>query len=301
MKHYIDFSNYWKNSKHIIVYNIDTFCWDINHLLCIMDDNNQIFAKHNLCETRICFGIICVPEDNLFIYVHYKYISDKPSVVIEFYEINESLLIKKFKEFIIESEYSCGGTTGRVCRIENNLFSVAWGDMSNNDHFDVVFFSKDSYFDKQTIEKEEIEKYYFLNKNMIIEPLVFAYKSSFLNIGLNILDDDDDNFISIIEKIPCSHRFDNKDIDSTILEFGIYGQNVLCLLRIKLEYNPDPLHLQYFSLDILFNVKTNSIIECSETKKCDDSNYEIASSINYENIENPIIWYKDKNFLDNII
>lgn len=140
-------SKKWKNNKYIGIADNYKNLYDNNYDICILDENKKILNKYKLTETRLYLGSIICPNDNIFIFVHYKY-SDKliATLYIEFYEINDDFKISKIKEFNIESQnFSCGETTGRVCKINDELFTVVWGDRTNYDYYNFVAFKKTKY------------------------------------------------------------------------------------------------------------------------------------------------------------
>ena len=121
----IDYVNKWKNFTYIFTYHdAKDFAslWDTKHSFVLTDDSNQIFLKYELPSTRACFGIVTIPEKNLFIYIHYKYVENFASVVIDFYKINDDFTVIKVKDYVIQSGYSCGEISGRICKIQK-LFS----------------------------------------------------------------------------------------------------------------------------------------------------------------------------------
>ncbi len=95
-------------------------------------------------------------------------------------------------------------------------------------------------------------------------------------------------------KLPYTHRFDQlTELDSMIVEMNLLDcPSVFCLLRINLEEKIDALHIEYYCLDILIDIKQNSVVCISDKIKISDKH--ILSSIKYD--EAPSIWTKNVEF-----
>ena len=66
-------------------------------------------------------------------------------------------------------------------------------------------------------------------------------------------------------KLNCLHRFSVPTLaDSMIIEFTHYNGELFCLIRVKLELNVDPLHLEYYYIDVLVNITTNNKVCISD-------------------------------------
>ena len=289
----IDYITQWKNSMSIVTYipkNTLSF-WETEHFVSIINDSNQILSTYKLPETRICFGVFVIQKKDLFVYVHYKYINDIPSVVVGFYNINSDFSFTKKNEFIIPSYHPCGETTGRVYKMLD-IFTVGWGDLTNNEYFDIFTFTEESYSTTKQITDIEydIEHYYFYS-DFILVPLATAYNNEYLNLAI-FRKGNEDSFMFVLSeiKLPYKHRFDNMEIDNVIIiEFNYYNEIFYCLFRIKLE-NSDlevSFDIETYFIDILVNVTNNSLI-CVSDKYTNQ--YRAHSSINYENKS---IWNKE--------
>jgi len=269
---YIDHVSPWKDNTYAITYipKNTFFSWDLNHAVCLIDNQNKILGEFILPETRICFGVISIPEKNLFIYVHYKYNGDTPSVFIDFYNIDENFKFTLHDSFVIASVYSCNNVDGKICD-NGNIFSIGFGDLSNYDYFDVITFNEYEHLPLVRIKntEHEINHYYFFN-DVILEPIVVAYDNEFLNIAIAKKGEENEFISAILDiKLQYKHKYDrNRDIDDVqILQNIVTNDNqFLFLLRVKLEYEnfEVSLQLEEYYLDILFNATTNSVISISD-------------------------------------
>jgi len=269
-------SKKWKNNI-ICIANNDHDIYDTIYELYIQDQNKQILTKYKLPSTRVYFGSITLPNDNMFIFVHYKYNEDKkqckPTLYIEFFEINKNNQTNKIKEYVIESEFSCGETTGRLCKINDNLFTVVWGDRGNYDYYSLLTFDKTKYDNPLKLSDDvDIEACYFFDKDLILESHVLAYKEKYIAIRINNYIDKKQGYIFSDEKIilPYNHRFDHNEIESCIISFQKYNDEYICELNIKLESKLDALHIDYFNINLLLNITTNKIIEISGKNRNND-------------------------------
>ena len=283
----IEYSNYWNDENHLIASYSNTMIWlgSRNYTVSLVNNvNNKIVIKYQLPETRVCFGIMTCPDNNIFIYVHCNYINDIASIVIEIYNIIDNQRyenmdslnprfhnkINKLREFIIPSNTSCGSTTGVLQRVGNDLFNVIWGDLVNDEYVNLVLFDLNGYQPTQMVKDVEdmndIADYYFITNNNIIQPNVIAINSNKLHIHLRSIKT---NRIIIIQEVelPYTHRYDVAEVESSILEFDIYNKHTLCLIRVKLENKVDVLHIENYELDILMDIHTNSIISISQKIK----------------------------------
>ena len=266
----LEYSNYWNDENHLIASYSNTMLRSRNYTVSLVNNvNNKIVIKYQLPETRVCFGIMTCPDNNIFIYVHCNYINDIASIVIEIYNIIDNK-INKLREFIIPSNTSCGSTTGVLQRVGNELFNVIWGDLVNDEYVNLVLFDLNGYQPTQMVKDVEdmndIADYYFITNKNIIQPNVIAINSNKLHIHLRSIKT---NRIIIIQEVvlPYTHKYDVAEVESSILEFDIYNKHTLCLIRVKLENKVDVLHLENYELDILMDIHTNSIISISHKIK----------------------------------
>lgn len=274
-------SKKWKNN--IISIANDDAIYDSKYELYIQNQNKEILTKYKLPTSRIYFGSVTSPNDNMFIFVHYKYNENtnghsKPTLYIEFYEINENennhtVLVTLIKEYAIESNFSCSQTVGRLCKINDNLFTVVWSDIYNYDYYNLLTFTKTKYETPIKLLRDElnIEKCYFIDPDLILKPYVLAYKKKYIAIKINNYIDTTQGYIynDIIE-LQFNHRFEYNEVDSYIISFQKYNDEYICELRIYLESNLDVLHIDHFNINILLNITTNKVINISEKNRNED-------------------------------
>ena len=280
----VEFTNYWNDDNHLIAYTNDRLnLWSSIYTVALMDKLNKIVIKCQLPETRNCFGIMTCPDKNIFIYVHCNYIDDNASIVIEIYNIIDGK-INLLREFIIPSNTWCGMTTGVLQRIGMYNFNVIWGDLVNYEYVNSVAFNLDEYTPTRIINDiyidddgiNDIADYYFITNDIIIKSDVIAINGNTLYIRIRNCKTDSIIYIQDVE-LPYTHKYDENEVESSILEFAIYNKRALCLVRVRLEDKIDVLHIERYALDILMDIDNNSIISISQKIKND--NYEVKSSI----------------------
>jgi hypothetical protein len=285
---FIDTANLWKDDNYIISGYANNMAMAVifggPHDLHIID--NQIVKNlNNPIDTRVIIGVTTIPEDNILIIVHYKYLENNACVIIEFYNI-ESNELAKIKEHIINGQgVSCGEISGRVQRINSHL-SVVWGDMFNDDYCYYVSFNSETYSEPKKIQLETespIEKFFFLSEKIYIESMVLGAANKHLRINLynNELEEDEKLLCDTIFTLPegITHIHDTvKEVDSKIIDLQ-FNENMVCLLRLNLEYNIDILHTDEYILDILVNMTKNEVIDYRKLEK-----YSVNSIIKHDKI-----------------
>lgn len=270
----------WYNNYSIIYMDLD-FVFISRGIINIKNDlTGEIVLTHKLCDnTRNSFGIITIPEDNMIIYVHHKYLHmknkngenyQKTHIIIEFYTI-ENNIITKVNEYKIFSDYPCNNTTGRLTKITKNTFSIVWGDTTNNDTYKMIIFDKNEYklhkniFINLELNDNNLYKNYYYNPRKILYCIINAYLYNQLSI--NIFITPSNTSLGIINvKLPTRHRYKNTEEIENYKLIEIEDDYAL-LLRVKLVDNIDILHLKYYYLDILLDIDNNVSLDFSQMKE----------------------------------
>ena len=285
--------NLWKNNNYIITYEKSHNIYDLSYKISILDENDNILKTHKLDNTRILLGVITIPDKNLYIYVHYKFLNNERSLIIDYYKIDDNLNISKVKDYVINYDYSCNNLEGKLYCL-NNKYYIILGDPSNYDYLSLVKFDENKIIYKENRNYFNLKSNYMISENIIIESQVTAYDNCKLNISLiNILSN---SKISMITNIilPYSHNFNLSDVESRIINFHSNDYK-LCLLRVNLEDKIDVLHIDYYYIDILIDIKNHNILSISN--KIKESDYDIDSSIAFDNESKPYIWFKDLDLI----
>jgi len=279
MEKIIDYVNYWNNNKKITTFmSKNNIFYDTHHYVSVSDENNNELTTYKLSETRICFGVLTFPEDNIYIYVHYKYVDNDPSLVIDIYKISEDYIFIKINQLIVKSDFSCGNTTGEVYKIENNCFTVAWSDLFNYDYIKCVTIDEGKIIGEFTISNiTEIENYYIISKDIIINAFING-TDNYINIILL----QGEKAIFMLPRITLPYNFNSSnEIECKILEFDFNDDKPLCLIRVNLTNNIDALHIESFFIDILLDIKNGQALMIS-----DKINSNVKSTIKEKSI-----WY----------
>jgi hypothetical protein len=303
---------YWNNDTTIVIHTPDIELMDDERILCIIDNKtNNIINKIRLLETRVVFSYLCFPESNTFIDINYKYHNHDASIIITYYNINTNFEINQTDEIIIPSFYSCGNVSSKVCKLDDNYFSIVCGDLYNQpqsgdsvlqtreEKSKFILCNQTKLEINESIDIDSYNQYCFISNEIIIESSIIALNKKYIHIKIfNKINNQPlcgDNVLTIIRyiKLPCEHRFNNEEVESEIIDFGLFGDKILCLLRCRLEYNITVLNLEYYYLDILVDVLDKRIISISDKFYND-----ITSSIKYDASETPSIWSKEiKNLI----
>ena len=194
----IYYANYWSNDTTLILYELngENLFSDLKlKLSLIKTDNNAIIelSTIELPECRSCFGIISNLELNEFTVVSNEYLNNDPIIRLQYFTINEHNNIIFTNELIIKTEYSCGNTNGKICKIDNFAFNIIWGDLSNYDYCDIFTIAN-----KQIVSKEQIKLYdidcdldscYFVSKCTIFKSLASGINNDKINIAVQLIDD----------------------------------------------------------------------------------------------------------------
>jgi len=241
-----------------------------------------------------------------------NYINYKAYIIVDFCKIsivpNEEIKIINQYKFKLTS--SCANTQGKLCKINNDIFCLTWGDFTNDEYYSKVFFNLEEYFQivKCNIEYDEKfnfeNSFYFDNKNIIFSRAIASIDS--IN-SINSIDSKSKSIeirLFLYPNINCFtsckmilpnnlyHKYDfSKEIESKIYSLFKFDE-IYYLVRLKIPYNLDVLHLKYYFLDII--IQLNDI----ESKI-----YEISKPIyfnvedenkNYFGIDPYLIEYIDK-------
>jgi len=132
--------NKLNTNENIVLSGSNFNPWELNYNIIIIDNNNNILKKYKLPTTRICYDLVTIPNKNMFIFIHCKYIDYKIMNIIEFYKVDDIYNIVKVNEFNITTSYRCNNICGRVCNYENN-YTLIWGDLINYNYCDYVIFN----------------------------------------------------------------------------------------------------------------------------------------------------------------
>lgn len=247
---------------------------------------NNISIKIN-----ILFDIVCFPNKNIFGIVHYGYndkINKSANVFFNFYEIDKDNNIIELNNYFIKSESSCNNVEFKLSKIDNDFYSLVWGDLTNNNYCDFIYFNNMTYTNYKKIENVfNIDKLYFINENMFLECNVIGYDNNLLGVKLQL--NNKPHILSVINKIklPFTHKYKNPvdlDDESELLIFDTINNH--CLVKINLIVNINPLKIEDFYILVLFDYKKNKILDITE-KLYKNYNYIIIEEdkIKYENIE----------------
>jgi hypothetical protein len=277
----------WKNDKCIkisssISNNFDL--WDdFTYQMELVDLSDNVISKITLNKARGYFDIIPVLSKDIIVVGYFNYIQNDSYVMIDLYKLtsttNEFNLQYQYK---IKSEYSCGGTSGKICKNGSEIFYLIWTDICNSDHFSYFEFDLDFDLDlssklnksddnlaRQIKFTENIDSSWdniFMvspdnllysralghNSNQIELALFDASKSYCFSISTLTLPN------NIVHYSDYNVDIKVEEFDTIIYDFFCFSSksktNVYCLIRIKTYYKLDPLHIQNYFIDTIVQV-----------------------------------------------
>lgn len=145
----IFFKKKWLNDTNIIIYSKELDFWDMKLFISIVDEQFNIINTYDFGVTRQCFGLITNLSEKEIIVVDNKYLNNNPVIHIQYFAIAEyneeneqteqnKPHIVKTNELIIKSKHSCGSTSGKLCYINDQVFNIVYGDLTNNDYINFI-------------------------------------------------------------------------------------------------------------------------------------------------------------------
>lgn len=263
----------WTNKCYInVIDNGDS--WSSKSVLQLYSSKSEIIKSFNLNENRgyLDGGIYPVLDKELLLLCYLKYDNDgKSSIFIDYCKIDENG-IELIKQHKIRNENSCGSTNGRVF-LYDDICYVIYGDLINNDYFSCVEFNFDHcYSDKKykinykSTYEPEFNQIYMINKNRIIYSRAFGYDHNKIKVGLYKLDDSKCIDMATVElENGLSHVADMefKEFDSIIYDIFRHNNKSYILIRIKLYYKVDILHIKRYFLDLIFDFIEMDVVDMS--------------------------------------
>jgi len=272
----IDYINYWHDNKKITTYLNMKNCmlFDTEHYINISDENDNVLSTYKLPQTRVCLGVLTFPENNTYVYIHYNFIDDDRSLIIDIYSISNENIFTKTNQILVKSDFSCNNLSSQVYKSINNSFIVIWSDLFNYDFVKYILVEKDKIIEEKEISNiYDIEKKYFLSRDTIFESLVSrtietktVETNNNINIGLLI---NEKPFYELVD-ISLPYEFKNEfEIESTIIDIDLTDGKLLFLVRVNLQNNIDVLHIDSFYIDLLIDIHSENVVMISDKKKSD--------------------------------
>jgi hypothetical protein len=263
----------WSNKCYINMLN-NGDPWTTKTKLQLFSSKSEIIKSFNLDENRgyLDGGIYPILDKELLLLCYLKYDeNDKSSIFIDYYKIDDTDM-KLIKQHKIRNENSCGGTEGRVF-FYDELCYVVYGDLINNDYFSCVEFNFDHCFSDQKYKikyessyEPEFRQIYMISKNCILYSRSFGYNHNKIKVGLYSLNDSKCiNMTTIDLENGLSHDADNefKEFESIIYDIFTHKNITYVLIRIKLYYRVDILHIKRYFLDVIFNFVKMDVVDMS--------------------------------------
>jgi hypothetical protein len=254
--------------------------------IILLNENKKFLNKIKLKEIRVLFDVVCFSNKNKFGVIYYGYnekLNNHPNVFLDIYDIRNNVIAKS-NSFYIQSESSCNNVEFKLCKIDE-FYTLVWGDLFNYDYCNFIYFNDESFFNLQKINVSSIECLYFVSDKIFFQCNVVAYKNNNIAIKLQI-DNNEYPFSAIDCKLPFTHKYTNPtdlDTESELLIFD--SKSSQCLVKINLLENINPLKIEEFYILVLFDFKTNNMIDISQ-KLNENFNYITIeeNKIKYENI-----------------
>lgn len=262
----------WTNKCYInVIDNGDP--WTSKSVLQLYSSKSEIIKSFNLDENRgyLDGGIYPILDKELLLLCYLKYDDNKSSIFIDYCKIDDNgiELIKRYK---IRNENSCGGTNGRVF-LYNDICYVIYGDLINNDYFSCVEFNFDHCYSDQKYKikyessyEPEFNQIYMISQNRIIYSRAFGHDHNKIKVGLyNLNSSKCINMTTVELKNGLSHVADMefKEFDSIVYDIFTHRDITYILIRIKLYYRIDTLHIKRYFLDLIFDFIEMDVVDMS--------------------------------------
>ena len=257
----------------------DDFSYDIEIINSI---NGTILNKITLGKARGYFDIIPVLNKDIIVVGYFNYIDNDSCIMIDIYQLTNDKLYLKIQHKI-KSEYSCGGTSGKICNYGGETLYLIWTDIYNSDYFSCFEFNLNLDMDLNKNEKtnkitnkvkkirfeEEMQfrwdLLYMLSPDHLIYSRALGHSSN--QIELALFDVSKSNCFSmstitlpdyIIHNVSENMGMRTEEFDTMIYDFFCVfsgGKNyIYCLIRIKTYFKPNPLHIQKYFIDVIIQV-----------------------------------------------
>jgi hypothetical protein len=296
----------WKNNCFLTVYddNYQLLQFQSDLKMCFVNEVNMVILPgFTLPSAKMTLGVVTAPEDNLIIVVRLNDCcgNKRIGLFFDFYEVSEDLLtISRLKRRRFRLYHrAIRSFSAAMGKLTNNCpkgWTVLLGDWTNCDYFCVLQFDKMKFGHMQSIptkfHPDSIMESYFVEKECMIFSEIYAYDLRFVIVRIKSLDTDDLYFSAIYEVPSVTHRFDTATIvDSKLLELKFCKDGLVGLIRVKLEKKLDPLHLEYYYIDILVDMMRKKVLKSSKKIPVIDFESMPSAIKEGENVEDlPTIW-----------
>jgi len=257
----------WKNNTQVVVVETQKFPnpWGSEPKLCVVDEHFKILSEYLFPETRIVFKLIPFLDKNLVVVVRYNYTDNVPTLIIDHVQINNESTyeLTVTRKHAISTPYRCNNVNGKVCKLSDASFSVVCGDFGNYEDCDFYLFTLEGYLKLNNIKIfNEIVSNFYINESFILTSDVLADKKCRLHIKL--LNQCTNEVFFLKHDFPltsCEHKYTKPSrVDSKILEYPMIYEERLCLVEVKLVRAPDVLHNEEFTVYLLLNITTNTMV-----------------------------------------
>jgi hypothetical protein len=306
----LEYVNLWKDNKYIVTVLPNELLamnlWVAFPLVLAMvdDSSDLVLSTLNLPKTRFRLGLITCPERNIIMHAHLMYGEPKGQFIkIEFYACSDiNNVISLIREYSFSVNLSFSGTTGRVCKINNDTLTIAFGDPYNDDNFYFLCCNeKEVLLPLQQscaplhFYTDYLTTYYYINKDKILAARVLATENYYLIIRL-------DNqmikkqFVDIrYYQSPYKHGFLKfTEMETCILDMSVSDGTVYYLIRFLTENENLKKEKEYFAVDLLIDSQNNEVISTQKIK-LEEKSFGVQSWIKLDSTDGnriPVIWSK---------
>jgi hypothetical protein len=250
--------------------------WDTSHVLSVVNGAQPLFT-YKLPKCRHYLGSHTI--SNTFLYVSALYYNNIPIIRVDFYRVeltaDEKCALITKTDNVYEFNASCsslGECSGKLSKI-NDIFTLVWGDFTNDQTFNYAVFTKleqvktdyntpiPDFIGNET----DILDVCFIMADYWVESVVYAYDYNQLRIEFH-----SNNPLAVAPKFAhYHHRYHCEEVKSQIIEFGTFSTSTetdakCCILMVLLEKNVNTLQIEEYIVYILFNISKNCIIEHGE-------------------------------------
>jgi len=263
------------------------------------ENEGQLSAfTFQLPNARQYLGVYPIAHKDILMVCYLDYIGNISHVLVDFYKIvvqtvpttnteicspliserdasMPEISVERIIQHKIQSNHSCGNTIGKVCpsTYSPDAFFVCFGDLTNYTTISFFECTVEKCHPIRRIEyrpdyEPTFENVFWIDTLTMIYSRVVGHDSNQLNLAL-FTTDTEKCFVDITFSLQDKHIHNAdkcKMYDSIVFDMFRWNSKFHCLIRIKLECQIDPLHIQLYFLDVIILVagKESKVVDISQ-------------------------------------
>lgn len=239
--------------------------WNDEYILKKCSNDGTIIVSKKMEPTR-CIAY-CGKSNDAIVIVKLDYYCDHSSVIVEYYEMNNSSL-EKTTTHVIQSDFTINNTMIKVAKLNENLFKIVWSDPFNYDYVQLCDVSKEKIVE-QTLKSELITEFSFESLYVFNDKKILSFETTIVDEGIMLI-----TMANIINQSYCDvltrNIFKNVTVEQQPLRLkmlDIITHNLVQYVLLSISFTNDLNYYLLFEVDfsnlILMETSTNSEFEPS--------------------------------------